>query len=290
MTMQRETSPRTRRQWITLGAGAVVLAAVCVAAAIWQWHRYTFHEAQNTLITSNYATAPVPVADLLPGPGSALRRSDEWRPATLSGTYRPGDTVFLRNRPVSGETGYHVLVPFIDDSGIVIIIDRGLVPLGLDASGPASVPPAPTGQVTLDVTLRADEPPSSREAPAGQVQAISTPQVLAAGPAGASWASGRTVGAYGQLRTENPAPATAPQPVGEPEFGYATSSSTNLSYFVQWLIFALGALGSYIILWRRESRRTDPSAGELLVASRAPRSHTRSDEDIEDAIVRDEHS
>jgi cytochrome oxidase assembly protein ShyY1 len=234
------------------------------------------------------------MTDLLPGPGASLDPGDEWRPATLTGQYRPQDTVLLRNRPVGGETGYHVLVPFVDDSGIVLIIDRGLVPLGADATGLVTPPAPPSGTVTLTVTLRADEPPSARDAPPQQVQAISTDQVLAAGASGTSWANGRTVAAYGQLRLEDPAPEQAPRTVGAPEFGYDQSSSTNLSYVVQWLIFALGALGGYAILWRRETRGTTPSAGVLLAAgndpdARAARRTRRhkgpTDEELEDALT-----
>ncbi len=280
---------RTRRQWVTLGVGAVVLAALCVLAAVWQWHRYTAREAQISLAEANYGAQPVEVGALLPGPGATLADDDVWRPATMTGSYRPQDTVLLRNRPVSSTPGFHVLVPFEDRSGIVVVVDRGFVPLGEDSSAPDAVPAPPAGEVTVTVTLRADEPASSRGAPAGQVQAVSTAQVLDAGSSGAGWAQGRTVGAYGQLRSEDPAPAQTLRALPPPDL----DPGSHLSYTVQWVIFALGAVGGYLLLWRRETRGANPTAGDLLAAegaARAPREPRRrrpTDEELEDALLED---
>jgi hypothetical protein len=128
------------------------------------------------------------------------------------------------------------------------------------------------------------------------VQAISTAQVLAAGPDGAGWAEGRTVGAYGALRAEDPAPETALAALPKPD----TDPGSHLSYAFQWCIFAIGAIGGYVLLWRRERgalRGESVSAGDLLLASgdgadadgvrarRPARDRRRSAEDEEDALI-----
>ncbi|PZR52524.1 SURF1 family protein [Xylanimonas oleitrophica] len=282
-------TPRTRRQWVTLGVAAVLLAALCVAAAVWQWHRYTEREAQIALVERNYGAEPVPVEQVLPGPGAVLEAEDVWRPATLTGRYVPDATVLLRNRPVNATPGFHVLVPFETDSGLVVVVDRGFVPLGADSSQPDEVPAPPAGQVRAVVTLRADEPRTTRGAPAGQVQAISTEQVLAAAPAGAGWAEGRTVEAYGQLRSEDPAPTQSLVALTPPDL----DPGSHLSYTFQWCVFALGAVGGYVLLWRRETRGSTVTAGDLLLAtgeqgtrSRRPERRRRpTDEELEDALL-----
>jgi cytochrome oxidase assembly protein ShyY1 len=304
-----ETSPdaagggalRTRRQWVTLGLGAVLLAALCILAAVWQWHRYTDREAQIALVEANYAADPVPLAELLPEPGADLADDDVWHPAVATGQYRVEDTVLLRNRPAGGQPGFHVLVPFettgADGSRLVLVVDRGFVPLGEDASSPSAVPDPPAGTVEVAMTMRADEPASERGTPAGQVQAINTAQVLAAGPDGAAWAEGATVGGYGQLRSEDPAPTTSLGALPEPD----TAPGSHLSYTVQWCIFALGALGGYVVLWRRETRPASVTAGDLLAAHDGPdpdgtgagtrggqvrpQRRRRVDEDYEDALL-----
>ncbi|WP_369372310.1 SURF1 family protein [Promicromonospora sp. Populi] len=298
-TADESRGPRTTRQWVILAVAALVLAALCLVAGRWQWNRYETREAEINLIEANWSAPAVPLGEVLDGPGAVLPTSEVWRPVELEGHYVTDATVLLRNRPVAGRNGYHVLVPFetqVDGQDVVIVINRGTVPLGRDAQGPDAVPAPPSGTVTVVASLRADEPASDRGTPPGQVQAISTAQVLAAGPEGAAWAAGRTVGAYGALRTEEPAPdvelATLPKPDTDP--------GSHLSYAFQWCIFALGAIGGYILLWRRERgalRGETVSAGDLLLASadaddaagvrarRQPRDRRPTPEDEEDALI-----
>src|SRR5690606_41862700 len=104
--------------------------------------------------------------------------------------------------------------------------------------------------------------PSGRGAADGRVQGISAAQVLAAGPDGAAWAQGRTVSAYGALRSEAPAPAARLISLPEPN----TDPGSHLSYAFQWGIFAIGAIGGYVTLWSRargDLRGLDESSGGL---------------------------
>ncbi|MFD2795655.1 SURF1 family protein [Promicromonospora vindobonensis] len=291
--------PRTTRQWVILAAAAVVLAALCLVAGRWQWDRSESRNAEIDLVNANWSAPVVPVQEILDGPGAVVPDDEVWQRVELEGEYVTDATVVLRNRPVAGRNGYHVLVPFearLPGQDIVIVVDRGTVPLGRDASGPGELPPPPSGTVTLVVSLRADEPASSRDAPPGQVQAISTEQVLGAGPDGGGWAEGRTVGAYGALRSEDPAPETSLAALPKPD----TDPGSHLSYAFQWCIFAIGAIGGYILLWRRERgalRGESVSAGDLLLASddladadgvrvRKPaRDRRRTAEDEEDALI-----
>jgi cytochrome oxidase assembly protein ShyY1 len=282
---------RTRRQWVTLGLAAVLLSALCVLAAFWQWHRYTDRQAQIALVEANYTAEPAPLSDFLDGPGDVLATDDVWRPAVVVGEYVPADTVLLRNRPVNSTPGFHLLVPLRTELGgepVVLIVDRGFVPLGQDATEPASVPEPPTGEVAVTVTLRADEPASDHDANQSTVAAVNTDQVLASGADGAGWAEGATIGAYGQLRSEDPAVAVMPAPLPRPD----TDPGSHLSYTFQWAIFALGAVGGFVALWRRETRAATVTAGQLLAAedpqsgSRPERARRRrEDEEFEDALV-----
>lgn len=291
--------PRTTRQWVILAVAAVVLAALCLVAGRWQWDRSESRNAEIDLVNANWSAPVVPVGEILDGPGAVVPDDEVWQRVELEGEYVADATVLLRNRPVGGRGGYHVLVPFetqADGQDVVMVIDRGFVPLGTDGSRPDAVPAPPSGTVTVVASLRADEPASDRDAPPGQVQAISTEQVLAAGPDGADWAEGRTVGAYGALRAEEPAPETALAALPKPD----TDPGSHLSYAFQWCIFALGAIGGYILLWRRERgalRGETVSAGDLLLASgdrsdgdgvrarRPARDRRRTAEDEEDALI-----
>ena len=278
---------------------AVVLAALCLVAGRWQWDRSESRNAEIDLVNANWSAPVVPVDEILAGPGAVVPKDEVWQRVELTGEYVTDATVLLRNRPVGGRGGYHVLVPFearVGGQDVVMVIDRGFVPLGADGSRPDAFPAPPSGTLTVVASLRADEPASDRNAPPGQVQAISTAQVLAAGPDGAAWAQGRTVGAYGALRAEEPAPQAGLAPLPKPD----TDPGSHLSYAFQWCIFAIGAIGGYVLLWRRERgalRGESVSAGDLLLASgeaadgagvrarRPARERRQTAEDEEDALI-----
>lgn len=251
------------RRWLPTIALAVAVCAGCVAAGVWQWHRHVDRSAAVAVVQENYTAAPVPLEDVLAGPDDVLSADDVWRPVRASGRYLE-TSVLLRNRPVGGQPGFHVLAPFVVEAGplagSVLVVDRGWVPTGADSSSAAGVPPPPSGPVDLVVRLRAGEPAAEQDAPAGQVHAIAVEEVRSA--AGGAWAEEASLGAYGGLVSEDGArPAglgRLPQP--------STTLGSHLSYAFQWWVFAAGALGGCAVLIRRE-RREEEQAAELAAGA-----------------------
>ncbi|WP_019137355.1 SURF1 family protein [Cellulomonas massiliensis] len=242
-------SPAARRA-LGLVAVGVLVAVVCTFLGRWQWHRHEWRDAQIAVVEANYDATPVPLADVLDGVGDALTDDEAWTPVRVSGRYDAGSTVLLRNRPVDGRPVYHVLVPFVLDRAgggsagapPVLVVDRGWVAVGEDASSAVDVPPPPAGDVTLTVRLRAGEAPG-RPAPAGYTHAIAVDQVLAQGGA-----QGSAYRAYGSLVAEDPAPTTPLGALAAPSL----DPGSHLSYAFQWWVFALGALVGFSLLARRE--------------------------------------
>lgn len=267
---------------------AVVVAAGCVAAGVWQWNRHVDRGAAITLVEANYEAPVVPI-DQLAGTG-ALSPRDVWRPVTVEGRYL-ADPVLLRNRPVGGVPGFHVLTPLVVGSGpltgAVLVVDRGWVPTGEDGSDAGDVPAAPAGTVSVVVRLRADEPASRRDAPPGQVQAIAVDQVRDAWLADAGqpelW-TGDTLGAYGALESEDGAAAAGLGRLPKP----STDPGPHLSYAFQWWVFALGALvGAGVLLTRdaREQRTPQDDGSDAPQGTRARRRRRPTAEEEEDALL-----
>lgn len=292
-----EARVRTRREWVVLFGGVLVVAVLCLAAGRWQWHRYESRAAAVEVVRTNYEATPVALADLLPTAGAVVAADTVWRPVTMTGRYLTESTVLLRNRPVDSTAGFHVLVPFqVDSPAVTVVVDRGFVPIGADSSAPAAFPDPPAGDVTVVARLREQERPSDRGAPAGQVQSIENAQVLTAGGLDPALA---TVDGYVALVAEDPAPSAGLRALQAPD----TSLGSHLSYAFQWCVFAAGAIGGFFVLLRRERREADARADDATGAGAAlpegtapevaawisgqrpaPRRRT-SDEDAEDAEI-----
>ena len=240
---------------------ALAVATTCTLLGRWQWHKHIVRDAHIATVDTNWAAPPAPLASVVSVPGDAPVASDEWRSVTVTGHYVLGSAVLLRNRPVNGQPAYHVLVPFQTDDGAVLVVDRGWVPVGNDAQTADDVPAPPTGTVDLVARLRMPEPPSNRSAPAGQVQNFSPAQALAAGNVPPGTVAYRW---YAGLASESPAPATPLSPLATP----STDPGPYLSYAVQWWVFALGALGAFGWMARREI--LDDLAGRTATAPVGP--------------------
>lgn len=283
-------SPAARRAAGLVAVGLLV-AVVCTFLGRWQWHRHEWRDAQIAVVEANYDATPVPLADVLPDVSAPLTDEQAWTPVRVTGRYDAGATVLLRNRPVDGRPVYHVLVPFVvdraadgagDSADRLLVVDRGWVAVGEDASSAVDVPPPPAGDVTITVRLRAGEA-TGRPAPAGYAHAIAVDQVLAQGGA-----RGVAYRAYGSLVAEQPAPETPLGALAAPSL----DPGSHLSYAFQWWVFALGALVGFSLLARREitdarAAAHDDDAGPAAPSAPTPRRGRRDGraEAEEDALI-----
>lgn len=263
-------------RWLAGLSLAVVLALACMALGTWQWDRREQARDRNAPVLANYALPPVALDDVLDDPtGEPLARSREWTPVTVAGSYRPQDTLLLRNRSLDGRPGYHVLVPLELAPGGTLLVDRGWLPTGATGAGPDDVPSPPTGPVDVVARLRPPEPALDRDAPPGQVQSIDLASIAATlqDPSLAT-------AAYGVLASEEPAPRTGPVRLPRP----VIDEGPHLSYALQWFVFALGALVGYAFLARRTAHDLRVAAGAAPPAARAARRRPTA-EDEEDALL-----
>lgn len=266
------------RRWVGGFLLAVLLAVACVLLGDWQLNRYEQRSARNALVVQNYDREPVPPESVLRSDGD-LPVASTWTPVRVSGRYVAAGTVLLRNRPLDGQPGYHVLVPFRTQDGATLLVDRGWLPTGRDGGRPDVVPEAPRGEVEVVARLLPPEEGTDRQAPAGQAYRID-PSALVdeiavrTGDA----APALITGAYGELWQEEPAPADAPVPLPRPEL----DDGPHLGYALQWVVFAVIALGGFVVVARRTAHEDDEDDGAGAVDRRPRRP---SDEEVEDAAV-----
>lgn len=266
-------------RWSGYLAFTIVFAIACVLLANWQLARRAEAVAANTKVEQNYDSTPVAIDSLLPTL-EAFRPSDEWRQVRLHGTYERDQQLLVRTRPLGGNPGFEVLVPFRLPNGNVFVVDRGWVPVGNDQDSPDAVPAAPAGDVTVVVRLKPGESRvPGRSAPPGQIATIELDDIRS------QLGEPSYTGAYGLMVSENPAPPTRPTALPKP----AIDEGPHLSYAFQWLVFAI--LGFVALGWavRQEYRvvnSEDPAEKERARAREKRRSaRTPSDAEIEDELV-----
>ena len=211
---------------------AVAFAVACVLLGRWQWSRYEDRLVQATAVMTHYAANPVPLAEVTSR--IPLSEQDQWLRVTATGRYASGPPLLVRNRALDGRPGLEVLAP-LDLSGALtgtrILVDRGWVANADSAADLPQVPPAPSGDVTVEGWLRTGEPDLGKDLPAGQLASID----LAA--AAQQTGGGTVLDAYLVLGSEQPT-APRPEPLAPPD----TDLGPHQAYAIQWWLTSLFGL------------------------------------------------
>lgn len=257
----------------------VIIAIGCTIAGFWQFDRHQSRDARNQAILSWASAAPSELSAAFSSPAAQMRDDDLWRKITFEAQYLPDATLLLRNRPVNKVPAVHVISPAVLSDGSVVLVDRGWLPAAA-ADDPDLVPPTPTGTLTITGHLLPADPADNREAPLGQLQSANPERVSTAlEQVGIEVAPDQIYQTRFILRTEDPAPTTAPTPIPDIE----TTQGSHLSYSFQWWSLALGALIGFGVLARRELRSDEQELAEA--SSRKKRRSPSEDELYEDELV-----
>jgi cytochrome oxidase assembly protein ShyY1 len=250
-------------RWLALGFLVLVIVPSFVLLSRWQLHRLDERRLENAVVSSNAQQAPVPVGTLLtPGePASTVTDTVIWRQVSATGRYDAAGQVLVRKRPFEGANGFWVATPLVTDSGAVLVVNRGWIAASGGSTAVQDVPPPPSGEVTVVGRLQPsqDAPdPQPSDLPAGQVTDLDVALVAGSAP---------VYPGYVDLVSSDPAQAAGLMPWPLPDL----SEGNHLSYAMQWVVFALIAVGGFVLLVRREREGTDgdaPAAAETEKTTR----------------------
>lgn len=225
---------RTPR-WIAFTA--LVLAAIVAFGLLsrWQWARAEERRADRIELQAEITEQPV-------GWDVATADPIEWRPVTLSGAYDGASTLLIRQRPLDGRNGFWVATALRQPDGTRVWINRGWVSAEGNANAEQAAPPPPDGQVSVTGWLRMGErmpDPAPADLPRGQAAALDP--VAFDGTGAPAF--------YVQMEASDPrdsALTAIPLPV--------IDEGRNISYAIQWLLFAAVAIGGWLFFLRREAR------------------------------------
>ena len=234
------TAPTGRRRFAPR-AWAVVLAAAgigaCLALASWQLGRARDKEALIAAFDAGGGEAvPLTVA-----PPAGLPR---YQRVTVAGRYEPGRQILIDNMPSSaGQPGYRVLTPFRrDDGGLLVMVDRGWVPLGADRN---RRPDVAVGNEPRAVTGRLDglPVPGLRLGEARAPDAAGWPLLLNF-PVAADLEAALGEPVEPRIVLLDPDQPDGYQRVWRPSLGFPPER--HLGYAIQWLALALVVLVAFV--------------------------------------------
>ena len=234
----------------------MIFSRACWFLSQWQFARAAEVDRANAIVLANYNSTPVPLEELLT-PNSNWDSELEYRQVVVSGQYLPAASYLIRNRPNSGNPGFLQLTAFETDSENVIWIERGWLPTGNNQDSPDQVPQVDTIHRQVILRLRPTEPKLDRGAPTGQLPSIDL-------PAASALLDNQVVftQSYGRLVSESPTLSRG-LPLPMPEL----NQGNHLSYAMQWILFALMAIGAVywtILQDRRRSQGLAPRKLKLL--------------------------
>ncbi|WP_300679496.1 SURF1 family protein [Nocardioides sp.] len=248
------------RRWILFFLAVVVISWATWWLGNWQFGRLTDRKESNSIVRTNESQTATPVGNVL-SVGSKVGKKSEWLLVTATGTYDPTKTITWRYRSNdrTDEAGIDVVVPFVTTSGTTLFVDRGFIANdGNDTL--TKVPAPPTGTVTVEGYVRADGTGDSTKVD-GSLNTRSLSSVTAAKATGLT-----SYGGWLQLKSEDPAPASAPEPAGLPDLG----NGPHFFYGIQWWFFGLLAIVGFGYLLYDEYRLngTDEEGHESEEAQR----------------------
>jgi cytochrome oxidase assembly protein ShyY1 len=236
-------------------------AAVCGRLGVWQLDRAEIRGASATAqrLAAQEAVAPVALGDVL-APQTAFSGELVGRRVLARGVYDAAGQVLVVDRTLDGRTGYLVLTPLrvTDDrpdptAGSASLADAAQVVAGTPVlpvvRGWVAVPDeaaalaVPAGEVIVTAYLQSSEASGRADLPAGQVDAISSAQLLN------RW-GGPIWTAYAVLTASEPDQGDALALLPAPVRSGTGLNLQNLAYAAQWWIFG----GFAIFLWLRMVR------------------------------------
>lgn len=228
------------RRWQSFTLLTIVVIVAFGLLSHWQWSRAEQKKSEANALIEQSSLPPIDFFSIA-DPGSPVPENLNWRSVSIAGSYS-GQQVLVRKRPMDARNGFWVAAQLSTTQGAVWI-NRGWIPAVNNASTAVDVPPTPTGNIQITGRLRTTEHlpvPTPTDLPAGQTAALDT------------MALGSPYDAYIELVTSQP-PQTGLTTIPLPE----VDSSRNVSYALQWMLFALIAIGGWFFFLRREAKETE---------------------------------
>jgi cytochrome oxidase assembly protein ShyY1 len=265
-------------RWLALLALALVLATGMAFLGQWQLDRAREHSHARAIEVA--ASRPAVELPSLLRPRQSFTTGAADRPVTVSGTWDRTHQLLVADRYLSGAKGWWILTPLMLADGSAVPVVRGWVASTTDPVVTLQTP----GTVRVAGVLRPSEPPIDREPgrtsglPEGQLDGVDLTELVQLWPF-------RMITGYVVMTAEEPSRSAAPVLVPPTAPSNRSVAWQNLSYALQWFVFA----GFGLFMWWRLVRDDHRGVLRRAAAEAAPKPAPAGDPagDTEPAPARD---
>ena len=221
------------RRWIAFSLLVVVAITAFGLLSRWQWERAAERERDAVAIANSQSPVELDASV-----------DTDWQPVAVTGTYLADEQLLIRRRPLDTQNGFWVITPLRTTTVGDVWIVRGWLGSSSAPTEAVSAPLPPAGDVRVIGRWRPFEREESAEGlPPGQVMTLS-----GSGPTEID----SQINGFVQLRESTPSQeglVTLPLP--------EVNTSQNISYAIQWLLFAAVAIVGWLYFLRREAKEND---------------------------------
>jgi cytochrome oxidase assembly protein ShyY1 len=205
---------------------ALILVALCIWAAQWQFQRGIDRQDRNDTIEAQLTLPTLDITEI-PSKDNSQIEKFEWRTINATGTFKSDQQILLKNRYFEGKYGYEVLTRYSLSDGRFVWVDRGWVIAGKDAQTAPKVTTVPKGEVSIVARVRLD-----KSLPVGAFFALPTSGtgMISKLNAQTGFAS---EGFYLDLISGSNSSLTPEAPAQIPQL----SDGPHLAYSLQWVFF-----------------------------------------------------
>ena len=234
-----------RPRWAIASLVVILVATGFVGLGFWQLDRLEQRRSENALQESRLQMDPVPLDELM----GAVEPSDlteiEYRIATVDGVFDPLEEVLIRSQVELGQAGFHVITPLVTNDGAAVLVNRGWVPLVMDAPPVSAAPPE--GEVSIDgwIHLSQTRPPLGAEEPPGDLEVLNRVDVDRIAEQMPYELESVYLVELGEGGDELPIAADPPD---------FSDEGPHLAYAIQWFGFAAVGLVGLFFLLRRQGK------------------------------------
>jgi cytochrome oxidase assembly protein ShyY1 len=254
-----------RPKWIAFHLLVVLGIVLMVRLGFWQLDRLDERRDFNATVEERIDQPPVPLEDLLAEP-DIDPAGLEWRQVTAQGSWL-SEQVLWFNRSQDGLAGDNVLTALVDGD-TTLVVNRGFVPLGVDAPAPPAGEVEVLARVRIPQERQLGELTDDVDGTVTEIRRVDLGVLAAQLP-------GEVAPVYLDLVATIPAVGGGdPTPVPAPTL----DEGPHQSYAVQWFIFAAAVLVGWVLAVRYSLRKRQRAATGAPV-ERTPADSTTSTDD-----------